>query len=115
MNLGADNIRPGLLTGGPFHGRELTRVRLTVTTRQPPAVLNVAPPPLFPTGRIPAGPRPPWWRRGHWSWQPTEPAPLEFARPPLQYRYAGELDDGTLVYRFDADASYPQIGETSLV
>jgi hypothetical protein len=28
--------------------------------------------------------------------------------PPLVYRYAGTLDDGTLVYRFDADASCPQ-------
>lgn len=57
-------------------------------------------------------PAPPWWRllaRRAWRRdpygkryveRPCEPLPLDI------YRYAGTLDDGTRVYRFDAAATW---------
>jgi len=101
---------PVLFIDGPKHGKTSQMV-LRAPAKVPPQWLNVAPAMLFPTGRIRSGPRPPIWRFRHWNaWRPTEPAPPEPDLPPLRYGYAGTLDDGTLVYRFDADASYPQIG-----
>jgi len=81
-------------------------------TMLPKGILNVARPPLFPTGRIAAGPRPPVWRYRAWrEWQPTVAAPPEPSMPPLAYSYAGTLDDGTMVYRFDEGSALPVPGE----